>query len=84
MLGAKEPAPSAEREGKMRYGERKEFFRKAWEDYEPPDDIKAAAEHIVSSYDIGGICDPAYIANIIAMYLGRGDGQGSFTERDGS
>lgn len=49
------------------------------EPYNVPADIRAAAEHIVGSYGIRGICDPMYIANVIAMHIGRGDGKSNFT-----
>lgn len=46
--------------------------------YDVPADIRAAATSIVRSYPIRGICDPMYIANVIARDLGRGDGQSHF------
>ncbi len=57
----------------------REFFAKAWEGMSVPDDIKEAAEHIVRAYGIRGICDPGYIANVIALRLGRGDGKSTFS-----
>jgi hypothetical protein len=57
----------------------REFFAKAWEGMSVPDDIREAAEHIVRAYGIRGICDPGYIANVIALRLGRGDGKSTFT-----
>ena len=62
----------------------KEFFEEAFTNpvtrlpYAVPDDLKKAAEHITRAYGIRGICDPMYIANVIAMYIGRGDGQSHF------
>lgn len=62
----------------------KAFFVEAFtnpvtkEPYKVPADIREAAEHITRSYGIRGICDPMYIANVIAMHLGRGDGKSQF------
>lgn len=47
--------------------------------YDVPADIRRLAERICRSYGIRGICDPMYLANIIAVETGRGDGQHSFT-----
>lgn len=55
-----------------------EFFDKAWDGMSVPADLRRAVERIVSSYGIRGICDPGYIANVIARETGRGDGLGSF------
>ena len=43
-----------------------------------PADIRAASEKIVTQHQIGGICDPMYIANVTAFELQRGDGKGMF------
>lgn len=56
------------------------FFEEAFEGLDVPKDIRAAAEHIVRAYGIRGICDPAYIANVIALHTGRGDGKSSFNQ----
>ena len=61
-----------------------EFFREAFTDavsQQPtfvPDDIKRISIRLCRSYGIRGICDPMYIANVIAVELGRGDGIGNF------
>lgn len=47
--------------------------------YDVPADIRSAAERITQSYNIRGICDPMYIANVIALETGRGDGCSTFT-----
>lgn len=60
--------------------ERQAFFNEAFKYMKVPDDIRRAAEHIVTSYHINGICDPGYIANTIAMEMGRGDGKSNFWE----
>jgi len=57
------------------------FYAEAFRGYVVPEDIKCCAIRLTRSYGIRGICDPMYFANIIALELGRGDGQGSFTER---
>lgn len=49
-----------------------------WESYGVPNDIKTAAKRICQAYGIKGICDPMYIANLIAMETGRGDGSSNF------
>lgn len=48
------------------------------EPYNVPEDIRNAATRIVRAYPIRGICDPMYIVNVLAVELGRGDGQGNF------
>ncbi len=62
-----------------------ETFSKEWFDkhFDPktPIDIRKASEHIVRAYRIHGICDPQYIANVIAMHTGRGDGQSNFEHK---
>lgn len=58
----------------------KEWFDKHFHPNTPPD-IREAAIHIVRAYRITGICDPQYIANVIAMHTGRGDGQSNFIPR---
>ncbi len=44
-----------------------------------PEEIKKRVEAITKRYIINGICDPMYIANIIANRTGCGDGMGEFT-----
>lgn len=48
--------------------------------YDPPADIRRAAERICQAYGIRGVCDPMYIANVIARETGRGDGESNFEE----
>jgi hypothetical protein len=57
------------------------FYDEAFR-YHPtaPADIREAAERICNTYEIRGICDPMYIANVIAMSTGRGDGKSNFWE----
>lgn len=50
--------------------------------YNVPDDIRRAAERVVMAYGIRGLSDPMYIANVIAVELGRGDGHGGFWQSD--
>ena len=47
-----------------------------------PPDLKKLAIRICRSYGINGICDPQYIANIIALELGFGDGHSKFYRRN--
>jgi hypothetical protein len=62
----------------------KEFFDKAFfnelaqKPYQIPADLRRASERICLAYGIRGICDPMYIANVIAAEIGRGDGQSNF------
>lgn len=50
------------------------------EPYPVPDDIREAATAVVRAYNIRGICDPMWIANAIALRLGRGDGRHAFDD----
>jgi hypothetical protein len=45
-----------------------------------PADLRVAATRICRAYAIRGICDPMYIANVIAVETGRGDGEHHFYE----
>lgn len=61
-----------------------EFFNEAFtnpvtrQPYVIPNNLRNAATSIVRSYGIKGICDPMYIANVIALNLGLGDGKSNF------
>lgn len=61
-----------------------DFFNEAFTDavtgkpYDIPENIKRLSIRLCRSYGIRGICDPMYIANLIALELGLGDGQSSF------
>lgn len=48
------------------------------EPYQIPENLKRVATRICQSYGIRGICDPMYIANVIAVELRLGDGQSHF------
>ena len=48
------------------------------EPYAIPANLRKVSERICRSYDIGGLCDPMYIANVIAFELGLGDGYSNF------
>lgn len=52
------------------------------EPYPIPDDLREAAERICRSYGIRGICDPMYVANVIATELSIGTGESTFTAPD--
>ncbi len=43
-----------------------------------PKDIAAAAVAIAVKFDIGGVCDPMYIANIVAHRTKNGNGRSQF------
>lgn len=64
--------------------ERDEFYKEAFTNpvtrkpYLVPEDIKRLSMRLCQSYGINGICDPMYIANVIAFETGRGDGQSNF------
>jgi len=42
-------------------------------------DMRAIAEWFCSHFDVNGLCDPMYIANVSAVELDVGDGMGNFT-----
>lgn len=44
-----------------------------------PTALRACVERICIRFAIRGICDPMYVANVVAFELGWGDGQGTFT-----
>lgn len=44
----------------------------------PGPKLRKAAERIAQAYGLIGECDPPYIANVIALHLGIGDGQSLF------
>jgi hypothetical protein len=50
------------------------------EPYAVPEDLRTAATRICRAYGIKGICDPMYVANVIANETGRGDGCSNFFE----
>ncbi len=47
-----------------------------------PPDLKKLAIRICRSYNITGKCDPQYLANVIALELGFGDGHSNFYRRN--
>lgn len=49
---------------------------------EVPADIRRLSETLCNQFNIRGICDPMYIANVTAFALGRGDGRGVFHDAD--
>jgi hypothetical protein len=70
-----------------RYKMENKRYSKAWFDEcfegmdELPDDLRRVSESICQAYGIGGICDPGYIANVIAKELCLGDGLSHFCKR---
>lgn len=55
-----------------------DFYKEAFEGYDVPECIKQTAISICDKYDIKGLADPMYVANVIGMETGTGDGQGNF------
>lgn len=55
-----------------------EFFSEAFSDKAVPEDVMAASIHLVRAYGLWGTSDPMYVANVIALHMGRGDGKGAF------
>lgn len=49
-----------------------------------PENLKKAVIRICQSYGLTGLCDPMYIANVIAVELGIGDGQSNFYGKNAS
>lgn len=43
-----------------------------------PSDLRAVSEKLCRTFNIRGICDPMYIANVAAVEFERGDGCGQF------
>lgn len=61
-----------------------DFFAEAFthpvtrQPYQLPENLKRLSARLCRSYDIRGVCDPMYIANVIAVELGLGDGLSNF------
>lgn len=47
-------------------------------DPDAPPDLRAFSTFLCRQHGIRGLCDPMYIANVTALEMGRGDGQGVF------
>ena len=58
------------------------MFDKNFEKYDVPGPIRTVAELISLRFNIKGVCDPMYIANVIAFESGSGDGAGNFTSAE--
>ncbi len=58
------------------------WFDNCFEGATVPADLRAASEALCRRFTIRGICDPMYLANLMAMELGRGDGRGAFHPAD--
>lgn len=56
-----------------------EAFRFNGTEYVVPEPLKAFVIDLCIRYDIKGICDPMYIANVIAFETGVGTGESSFS-----
>lgn len=55
------------------------LFAKSFGANEVSADMRAIAEWFCTHFDINGLCDPMYIANVSAVELDVGDGMGNFT-----
>ncbi len=55
------------------------FFARAFGNDEVPRDMRALSEWFCTHFDVNGVCDPMYIANVTAFELQIGDGCGNFT-----
>lgn len=60
----------------------REWFDEAFANSSPlPPQLRNMAERMCREFNIRGICDPMYIANVAAFELGMGDGRSSFDDR---
>src|SRR5690554_3933054 len=57
-----------------------EFYNEAFGEHDIPQNLKDASISICNTFNIKGICDPAYIVNVIAIETGLGDGQFNFND----
>ena len=68
--------PSAEQSPKKTL--RPGFFEEAFRDSALTPPLRTFAEAFCMRFDVRGICDPLYCANIAAVETGLGDGRGNF------
>lgn len=54
------------------------------ERYEIPAGIEKATRRIIQAFRIRGVCDPMWVANIIALETGQGDGLSNFFPQEGA
>ncbi|MBX8556973.1 hypothetical protein K5D56_25600 [Pseudomonas cichorii] len=54
------------------------FFDEAFRNTEIPSTLRIFAEAFCTRFDVRGICDPMYCANVAASETGLGDGAGNF------
>lgn len=68
--------PTAEQSPKktMRPG----FFEEAFRNAELPQPLRIFAEAFCTRFEVRGICDPMYCANVTAFETGLGDGSSNF------
>ncbi len=52
--------------------------KERYDGYKVPEDIRVRTDAIITRFVINGLCDPMYIANVIAYRTGCGDGAGTF------
>ena len=60
--------------------DKQKYFTEAFKGYNVPTNIRNISESICREFNINGICDPMYIANVIAVELNLGDGCGNFAD----
>lgn len=54
------------------------FFEEAFRDAVLPQQLRTFAEAFCTRFEVRGICDPMYCANVAAFETGLGDGRGNF------
>ena len=59
---------------------RAEIKERLFAGYDVPEQLKVRASAVAERFSLTGICDPMYVANMIAFKNGLGDGCGHFTE----
>lgn len=54
------------------------FFDEAFRNAALPSTLRTFSQAFCTRFDVHGICDPIYIANVAAFEIGLGDGSGNF------
>lgn len=55
------------------------LFADGFGDASVPADMRALSEWFCTRFDVRGVCDPMYVANVAAVELQIGNGRGEFT-----
>lgn len=58
--------------------QKSDFFDHAFQGYTLPTEIRLFAEAFCLRFKVNGLCDPAYISNVVAVETQLGDGAGTF------